>query len=281
MLPHWDSVIEPFLSALDRGPIVEIGSAEGETTVKLAELAAARGLVLHAIDPEPRFSVDELERRFGDRFRFHRARSHAVLETIEPAAAVLIDGDHNWYTVHGELTRLERIATSAGRPFPLVLLHDVEWPYARRDMYYDPDAIPERWRRPWARRGIRWGERLLDESGNGANGELANAIEEGGERNGVLTAVQDYIRESPLPLELRIVHGEAGIGVLVSRDLLEAVPALSEQWDRLLSAEFLLDQTRRLSEIATRAKVGAIVARNRIDALTRELDERGEQRSGR
>ncbi len=276
MLPHWDSVIEPLLRALDRGPVVEIGSAAGETTLKLAELAAERGLVVHAIDPEPRFPVEELERRFGVSFRFHRARSHTVLEQIEAPAAVLIDGDHNWFTVHGELTRLQRSAASAQRPFPLAMLHDVEWPYARRDMYYDPDAIPEQWRKPWARRGLKWGERLLDESGGGANGHLANAIEEGGERNGVLTAVEDFIRESSLPLELRMVHGEAGIGVLASRDLLDAVPPLEEQWERLLSPEFLFEQTRKLAEIATRATVGAIVARHRIERLTSELAERAE-----
>jgi Methyltransferase domain len=252
VLPYWNTVICPLLVALDAGPIVEIGCARGETTAKLAELAANRGLELHAVDPAPDFDASELERRFAGHFRFHKERSHDALGQIEPAAAVLIDGDHNWYTVHGELTRLEAIADAAERPFPLVLLHDVEWPYARRDMYYDPDSIPEERRKPWDRRGIAWGERMLAENGRGVNPHLANAIEEGGPRNGVLTAVEDFLRESKAPLELRIVHGQAGIGILASRDLLDASPALWRQWDRLHSVEFLLGQTKQLSRVAAR-----------------------------
>jgi hypothetical protein len=258
VLPYWDTVICPLLVALDTGPIVEIGSARGETTVKLAELAASRGLVLHAVDPAPEFEVAELERRFAGHFRFHKERSHDALQQIEPPAAVLIDGDHNWYTVHGELTRLQTIAAAAERPFPLVLLHDVEWPYARRDMYYVPESIPEEHRKPWDRRGIAWGRSLLDEKGRGVNPHLANALEEGGPRNGVLTAVEDFIEECRAPLEFRIVHGQAGVGILTSRDLLDASPALWRQWDRLHSVEFLLDQTVQLSRVAARATAARI-----------------------
>jgi hypothetical protein len=165
----------------------------------LAQFAAKRDISLHAVDPAPAFDVVEFEQRFDGAFEFHRERSHDALGEIGPAAAVLIDGDHNWYTVYGELARLETIAATADHHFPLTMLHDVEWPYARRDMYYDPDSIPEAWRQPWAHRGIRWGEPLLDEAGGGVNGHLANAIEEGGPCNGVLTAVEDFSADPARP----------------------------------------------------------------------------------
>lgn len=248
MLPHWDTVIRPFLAAVNDGPIVEIGAEEGGTTEKLAEFTAARGLVMHSIDPAPLFDVAEYERRFADNFRFHRTRSHDALHRIGRPAAAIIDGDHNWHTVYGELTLLETLAATAGRHFPLVMLHDVEWPYARRDMYYHPDAIPAARRKPWAKRGIRWGQRLLDEGDGGVNAEHANAIEDGGTRNGVLTAIEDFIDNSALPLELRVVHGWAGIGVLVCADALRANPALMTRWEELHSTEFLLAHTKRLSD---------------------------------
>jgi hypothetical protein len=141
-----------------------------------------------------------------------------------------------------------------------VFLHDVEWPYARRDMYYDPEAIPERWRRRWDRRGMRWGESSLCEPGMGVNPHLANALEEGGERNGVLTAIEDFIAASDLDLELRIVSGEAGLGILACEDLLRANPQVRRQWERLHSPEFLLEQTRRLAEVGTKTKVAWIEA---------------------
>lgn len=267
MLPYWDSVLHPLLKAVDPGPIVEIGAATGATTLKLAELAAERDTVLHSIDPFPEFDVTRIEQRFDRHFRFHEARSHDALEQIESPAAVIVDGDHNWYTVHGELTRLEGIAAAAGRPFPLVLLHDVEWPYARRDMYYDPEAIPEKWRKPWDCRGIRWGQSQLDETGQGINSNLANAIEEGGPCNGVLTAAEDFIEESAAELELRIVRGWAGIGVMSGDELLEAQPAVRVQWDRLQSPEFLLEHTEGLARTAAEMTARCIEAGLKLPSL--------------
>lgn len=269
MLPYWDEVVRPFIEALDEGPIVEIGCASGDTTEKLAELAVGLDMVLHAIDPDPQFDLAEFDVRFGRHFQFHRERSHDALERIEPAAAVLIDGDHNWYTVHGELTRLERIAASAGCHFPLVMLHDVEWPYARRDMYYEPDAIPEEWRKPWAQRGIKWGQGPLDEDGGGVNSRFANALEEGGPRNGVLTAVEDFVAQSELSLEMRTVNGEAGLGLLISAGLLAASPAVRRQWERLHSPEFLLDQAASLARTAARETAA------RIEAVRRSAPSSG------
>jgi hypothetical protein len=273
ILPHWNTVIHPLLRALNGGPVIEIGAAKGDATAELAEFASTHDVVLHSIDPEPKFDVAAYEARFGGHFHFHRARSHDVLEHIGPAVAVVIDGDHNWYTVHRELILLERIAASADQAFPVVILHDVEWPYARRDMYYDPEAIPGEWRNPWDRRGITWGDRLLDEGGGGVNCHLANAIEEGGAHNGVLTAVEDFIEETPLPVELRIVRGEAGIGVLATRNLLETDPSVRSQWDRLHSPEFLLQQAKALSEAAARATATGIEADREVRRLKRELAE--------
>lgn len=260
MLPHFDAVIQPLLAATGAGPWIEIGAAGGDTTERLAELAAERGIVLHSVDPDPQFDVAEYEQRFGESFRFHRGRSLDVLGQIEPAAAVLIDGDHNWYTVHGELIMLERVAAAANRHLPLIILHDVEWPYARRDMYYDPEAIPAESRQPWERRGISWATKGLDESGKGFNSRFANAIEEGGPRNGVLTAVEDFIDESTATVRLRIIRGDFGIGVLVSDDLLASSPPLQHEWERLNSSAFLLAEAERLSTAMRRLTVLSLEA---------------------
>jgi hypothetical protein len=279
MLPYGDTVIRPLLLALDPGPIVEIGAYEGDTTAWLAELAEERNTILHVVDPVPMFDVAEYERRFAEHFRFHPKKSHDVLEEIGSAVAVLIDGDHNWYTVHGELTRLERIARSEDRNFPLVILHDMEWPYARRDMYYDPDAIPPEWRRQSAQRGIRWDEPLLDEEDRGLNRSHVNAIEEGGAHNGILTAVEEFIAESTLSLQLRIVSGHNGLGVLVSREVLHAMPAVRQRWDELHSPEFLLHHARRLARDAMSANVAYIESIYRIEQLERELAKAKERSS--
>ena len=78
--------------------------------------------------------------------------------------AALIDGDHNWYTVYNELRMLARPPGQAGAPLPLLIMHDVGWPYGRRDLYYDPERIPEEFRQPYAQTGMRPGQpKLLPE----------------------------------------------------------------------------------------------------------------------
>jgi Methyltransferase domain len=250
MSRFWGAVIRPFLVALDAAVIIEIGAAAGKMTVKLLEFANPRGGTVHVIEPAPSFDVDDFAKRFGACMRLHRGRSHDVLEAIGPVDAVLIDGDHNWHTVLGELRRLEATARRHAADFPLVALHDVDWPYARRDLYYDPDSIPEQDRRPWRRQGIVYGQsRLADEGGT--NSGLANALDEGGPQNGVLTAVEDFLAESPLPLEFQRLPGFGGLGILVTEELLESVPAVRAQWERLESPAPLARYADILSAIDT------------------------------
>ena len=133
--------------------MVEIGALQGETTVKLLDLLGPESEV-HVIDPVPQFDPSEHERRFPGRYHFHRDISHNVLPELPPVDAALIDGDHNWYTVFNELKMLAATAREAGAPLPVCFLHDVGWPYGRRDLYYAPERIPEEFRQPYARGGI-------------------------------------------------------------------------------------------------------------------------------
>ena len=195
MLAFWPEVVGPLLAALEPDCIVEIGSESGKTTLRLLDLAERVDAVVHAVDPAPLFDVDVWTAKHGERLVMHLAPSLEVIDQLDPFDAVLIDGDHNWYTVHSELWQLERRAEALGRAPPLIVLHDVAWPYGRRDLYYDPDIIPAEHRHPHARRGMSPTEAELLPTG-GYNAHLHNALREGGPRNGVLTAVEDYLAET-------------------------------------------------------------------------------------
>jgi hypothetical protein len=75
-----------------------------------------------------------------------------LVRQTTPFDCILIDGDHNWYTVYHELKMIEQKHLLS--PGGAILLHDVIWPYARRDMYYQPEKIPAEFRHPHAKRGI-------------------------------------------------------------------------------------------------------------------------------
>lgn len=229
MYGFWELLVRPALEAADAREVVEVGSEGGRHTLRLLEWCAARGARLHVIEPEPGYDPDELAAAHRDCLVFHRATSLEALAGIARVDAVLLDGDHNWYTVFHEL---KSIATSHGRDFPLVLLHDVAWPFARRDMYYAPARIPGEARQAYMQGGLRRGEpKVLPY--DGLSPELFKAIEEGGPRNGVRTAIEDFIRESPLPLRFEIVPVDFGLGFLATETLLSKRPALRALLDGL------------------------------------------------
>lgn len=278
MHPFWPDVIEPLLDLAEAKVIAEVGVERGQTTGLLLERAARRGGMIHAIDPAPRFDTARAELEHGSAFQMHRARSHEVLGEIGGLDAALLDGDHNWFTVHGELELLARRAELDSAPLPLVFAHDVGWPYGRRDMYYDPAAIPVEHRHDCARAAVLPGRSELGDPG--INGGLWNATSEGGPRNGVMTAIEDFRVGRP-GCELVLIEGWHGLAVLADQRRLAAAPRLRQGFERLRSPQFLREQLERLerARIVTgmRAQQAELRRRDAEDALSRRdyglLDE--------
>lgn len=214
MLAFWPDILCPVLSELRPNTIVEIGSESGKVTALLIELAEKHGGVVVSVDPAPRFDVEAWRRAHPVAFRCLRQTSLTALPTIERIDAVLIDGDHNWYTVYHELAGIEQRVKALGQPMPIVFLHDIGWPYGRRDLYYDPTTIPEADRQPFERRGIHPASSTLVDRG-GINAHLCNAVREGGPRNGVLTAVEDYLSATSEAFQWIRVPAVFGLGILV------------------------------------------------------------------
>lgn len=188
----WESVVGPLLESTHARIIVEIGVGAGENTRNLLAYCEKHGGVLH------------------------NDMSLTALHTLKRADAILIDGDHNWYTVYHELTTIERVMGEHG--FPLVILHDVDWPYGRRDAYEDPGRIPDTFLQPYARKGVGINGTLLPEGG--LNPHLFHAFQEGGACNGVRTAVEDFLRPRQGILQWKTIPGLHGLGVLFSSALL-------------------------------------------------------------
>lgn len=218
MKRFWDTVICPVLDAARPKSIVEVGSDTGENTRNLLAFCEKNDAVLHVVDPLPKYDVPEWQERYGERLIFHRDLSLEALPRITGFDLVLLDGDHNWYTVYNELKLIERLCDERSQSFPLVILHDIFWPYARRDLYYDAATIPEAYRKPYRQGGMEQGTSELLQEG-GLNPQMDKAAHEGGPRNGVLTAVEDFLEETNQPLDLVQVPGFHGLGILVPPSL--------------------------------------------------------------
>jgi hypothetical protein len=218
----------PCLEAAGSRSVVEVGAFAGDLTRLLLEWARVAGATVAAVDPSPQPQLEELAE--GEELELIRATSLDALATL-PALpdAVIIDGDHNWFTVSEELRIIGERAD--GAELPLLMFHDVCWPHARRDDYFAPEQIPAEFR-----------QRTADDEGvfPGDPGTRPGglpyrhpAAREGGPRNGVLTAVEDFVASRP-DLQLAVVPSFFGFGAVWHRDApwADAVAELLAPYDR-------------------------------------------------
>jgi hypothetical protein len=221
-------LLVPCLDAVGARSVVEVGAYAGDLTELLLEWAARVDARVVAIDPAPQKELVALAEARDD-LELIRETSHEALRSIELPDAVVIDGDHNYYTVSEELRLIGERAQ--GADLPLLLFHDVSWPHARRDSYYTPELIPDVSRQPM----VEGGGLFPGEPGTRPGGlpYKWTAAHEGGPRNGVLTAIEDYVADHE-GLQLIVVPAFFGFGAVwhVEAPWAEAVSGLLQPWDR-------------------------------------------------
>ncbi|MGR6331185.1 class I SAM-dependent methyltransferase [Sphingomonas sp. XXL09] len=201
--------------------IVEIGAEYGGMSVDIAAYVGARDGTLVSIDPAPKPEFRHWAAA-NPQVRHIADTSLSALPDLAEVDAWLIDGDHNWYTVHAELNAIAAICRRDGRPL-LAFLHDVAWPSGRRDMYYAPDTIPAEFRHPYSFEGgaLPGHSPLVHGGGFRGMGQFAWATHEGGPRNGVLTAIDDFRARAHADghgYAFAVVPAVFGLGVLFTAD---------------------------------------------------------------
>jgi hypothetical protein len=215
------------LDASQARSVGEVGAYAGDLTRLLLDWAGETGARIVAIDPAPQPELEQLEAERPE-LDLLRQTSIDAFATMEIPEAMILDGDHNYYTVSEELRLL---AERSGDQLPLLLLHDVGWPHGRRDDYFDPEQIPAEHRQPIApESGLYPGVPGTREGGLPYHFPAAR---EGGPRNGVLTAVEDFL-EARDDLRLAIVPTFFGLGIVWRPDApyADRLAELLDPWDR-------------------------------------------------
>lgn len=217
----FSDIITDALTIAGARDIVEIGTETGGMSQILADHAVDAGGTLTCIDPAPLDS-------FAAWLAQTQAAKHIALPSLQAFDALgnvdawVVDGDHNWFTVYHELVAIDAACRRDDRPL-LVFLHDVGWPCARRDQYYAPDRIPETYRQPYDFDGgiVPGFSGLIPGGGFRGMGAFAVARAEGGPRNGVLTAIEDFLEEKlngGTELGFAEIPGVFGLGVVFDLD---------------------------------------------------------------
>jgi hypothetical protein len=166
--------------------VVEIGVESGQVSSVYAELGASE---IYCVDPNP---TAHLRAALAQNPATHlvESPSPAVLAELPPADLYVLDGDHNYAVVHAELSWILEHA-----PDPVIVMHDVLWPCARRDLYYEPSPLPAaRRHQPCADGPTVWHDDVTP-AGLVGLGAFTVAREAGGDGNGVLTAIEDVLAE--------------------------------------------------------------------------------------
>jgi SAM-dependent methyltransferase len=227
---HHAELLLPCLDIASARSVVEVGAYAGDLTRLLVAWAATKGAAISAVDPSPRDRLLELAEERPE-LELIRETSLEALRHIPLPDAVIIDGDHNYYTVSEELRLIAERAEGESVDLPLLIFHDVAWPHGRRDDYFDAEAIPASHRHPVAGegRGIVPGEQ---DARDGGLPYPRSAAQEGGPRNGVLTAIEDFVAERG-GLRLATVPAFFGFGAVWRLDAPWAwdLAELLDPWD--------------------------------------------------
>jgi Methyltransferase domain len=221
-------IMLPCLDAAGVKSIAEIGAYAGDLTRVLIVWSILAGARVVAIDPTPQPGLEALAADHSE-LELIRSTSVEALPRIPLPDAIVIDGDHNYYTVSEEL---RIIAERAGEgELPLLLFHDVCWPHGRRDNYFNVERIPEHARHPTAADGglfpgdpgVRPGGLPYPDS----------AAHEAGPRNGVLTAVEEFASQRD-QVRLVVIPAFFGFGIAwdTGRPWSDGIAKIVDPFDR-------------------------------------------------
>ena len=259
------------LDASQAKSVGEVGAYAGDLTRLLLDWASETGARVVAIDPSPQPELEQLEAERAE-LELVRETSIEAFRTMTIPEAMILDGDHNYYTVSEELRLL---AERAGDELPLLLLHDVAWPHGRRDDYFDPERVPEQHRQPIApEAGLYPG---VESTRKGGLPYHWPAACEGGPRNGVLTAIEDFMKGRD-NLCLEIVPAFFGLGVLWRLDApyADELAELFEPWDRNPILE-RLERNRVLHLASSQVQLNLAIKADekvaRLESILRKLLE--------
>ncbi len=95
-------LMRPCLDAVGARSVAEVGAFAGDLTRVLLDWAAGAGARVMAIDPAPQPGLVQLAAEHPE-LELVRQTSLAALPEIPLPDAIVIDGDHNYYTVSEEL----------------------------------------------------------------------------------------------------------------------------------------------------------------------------------
>lgn len=106
------------------------------------------------------------------------------LSEFKDYGAIFLNDDPNWFTIYNELKTIKE----NNKEFPLVFICNNIFPHKRRDSYTNPECIPKEFINEYSKKLILDDVSIQD--------GFCHAINENTSKNGVLTAIEDFLVEN-------------------------------------------------------------------------------------
>lgn len=221
-LDQFDFLIIPLLKTLNARSIVQLGIRDEKIVEKLIYWVEHVKGELICIDD---YSWDrKIEKKISTskHCRWVEELVENALPNIFGADIYIIDFDYNYYTVLQILQTSWQLNQKVNKPY-IALVHGTGWPFANRDAYRNPEAIPEEYRHSHS-----WVQDIAMEDINkkplrgGINFDsMAFASLDSGEHNGVLSGIWEFLKDKK---DLKKINIPAffGLSLIFSKDALWA-----------------------------------------------------------
>ena len=192
-----------------------------------------------------------------------------ILDTISDLInydAIFLNDDSNWYTIFNEL----RIIKNCNDEFPLVFICNNIFPNKRRDSYINPHIIPKEFRQDYSKN--------LDYEGIVIQDNYYHAINENTPKNGVLTAIEDFLKENSsigimnikLLNGITILYPKNSVSYIRVNKIIEEVECYGvyndDMPDNIMERELLLNQLSQYNLSGSNIDV--------VDNIKKELNQK-------
>ena len=183
----WNDLMRPLLEEIKAKNIVEAGIDLGINTINILEYCIDNNAHLTAMDPLPKFDIDEYKSKYGDRFEIYTELISDKLIRLKDYDAIFINGYRNHDTTYNELKIIEKSFKT--KKFPIILL--IVPPNNELVTTIEQNSL--------------LGNQL----------EINNrVVNDQMSINGILKAVDDFIDESNLELSFEYINTINGLGIL-------------------------------------------------------------------
>ena len=191
------NIIHTFLSRFNAKKILLIGLSNKTILNKLILYCMDTNCTLYIIDEINAKNLIKKNKSLSNKFlkdniKHLKGQSLKILPNLKNFDAVFIDGDPNWYTVFNELTLIKK----NNLKFPLVFVCNNKYPHKRRDSYINPNNIPDEYKHDCCNELPITYEENNEIKHAMINDGFCHAIYKETPKNGVLTAIEDFLNEN-------------------------------------------------------------------------------------